>query len=78
MFDAAVWHNGGLLHANFFRLGHLMLVLAHGYSFEIVVWSRKAFPGRPTCGERKANFFLHFSGRSTSAGRISSRRGFAH
>ena len=48
MFDAAVWHNGGLLHANFFRLGHLMLVLAHGYSFEIVAWSRKAFPGRPT------------------------------
>ena len=25
-----------------------MLVLAHGYSFQIVAWPRKAFPGRPT------------------------------
>ena len=48
MFDAAVWRNGGLSHANFFRFEHLMLVLAHGYSFETLAWSRKAFPGRPT------------------------------
>ena len=76
MFDAAVWCNGGLSHAIFFRFGHLMLFLAHGYSFQIVTRSRKAFPGRPTWGE-KASFFLHFSGRSTSAGRISLRHRFA-
>ena len=33
---------------SFFRFEHLMLILAHGYSFEVVMWSRKAFPGRPT------------------------------
>ena len=33
---------------SFFRLEHLMLILAHGYSFEVVVWSRNAFPGCPT------------------------------
>ena len=32
----------------FFRFEHLMLVLVHGYSFEIVACSRKAFPGRQT------------------------------
>ena len=63
MFDAAVWNNGGFSHANFFLFEHLMLILAHGYSFQIVAWSRKAFPGRPTWGERKANFFLHFFGK---------------
>ena len=63
MIDAAVWHNGRLSHANFFRFAHLMLVLAHGYSFQIVAWSRKALPGSRTWGERKANFFLHFLGK---------------
>ena len=60
MFDAVVWRNGGLSHANFFRFEHLMLVLAYGYSFETLAWSRKAFPGRPTWGERKANFSSTF------------------
>ena len=46
MFDAAVRHNGGLSHANFFRFEHLMLVLVHGYSFEIVAWSRNAEQSR--------------------------------
>ena len=73
MFDVVVSHDGGLSHAIFFRFDHLMLVLAHGYSFETLAWSRNVFPGRPTWGERKANFFLHFLRRSTSAGQISSR-----
>ena len=34
MFNAALWHNGGLSNANFFiRFEHLMSILAHGYSF---------------------------------------------
>ena len=36
----------------FFRSEHLMLVLAHGYSFEMLAWTRKGFPGRPKRGER--------------------------
>ena len=30
----------------YFRFGHLILVLAHGYSFEIVMWSRKVFKAK--------------------------------
>ena len=50
MFDAVVRHkfNGGLSRALFLRFEHLMLVLAHGYSFQVVAWSRKAFSGRRT------------------------------
>ena len=48
MFDAAAWHNGGLSHANFFPFEYLMLIVAHRYSFEMLAWSRKAFPGHPT------------------------------
>ena len=54
-----------------------MLVLAHGYSFETLVCSRKAFPGRPTRGERKTNFLVHFLGSSTSTGQISLKNGLA-
>ena len=61
----------------FFRFEHLMLVMAHGDSFETLACSRKAFSGRPTQGERKTNFLVHFLGSSTSTGQISLRHGFA-
>ena len=48
MIDEVVRHNGGFSHAIFFRFEQLMLVLGHGYSFQIEAWSRKAFHGRRT------------------------------
>ena len=60
MFDTAVRYNGGLSHANFFQFEHLMLVLAHGYSFEILAWSRKTFPGRQHEEKEKQTFSSTF------------------
>ena len=45
MSEAAVRHNGGLSQAIYFRFGHLMLVSAHGYGFEIAKWSKRPFLG---------------------------------
>ena len=62
MFDAAVRHNDITVATPmpFFRFEHLMFVLAYGYSIQKPAWFRKAFPMRPTRGEREANSYYTF------------------
>ena len=62
--------------AKFFRLQHLIYIFGEECRFQMPTWSRKAYPWCRTWWERNANFFLHFWRRSTSTGRISSRRRF--
>ena len=53
MFYSMVWQYGGFSHSYLFRFELLILVLARGYNFVALVWSRKAFPACSTWEERK-------------------------